>query len=642
MEWQVKSLGNAEGTAECGAGTVEVQRIRAAREFVVPEEGFSLHCTRGKLADSEDSFLFCYRKIRPDKENFILSARFTVTGTEEKAAAWQAGYGIFALDTAESGSLASRHRNMMAVGRFRMREPRICESGVRLVDGYTRADACGYDEKRTLDSSRTASFSNGEPLIRTGESYWFCLEKTDEGLKAAIRYMDQEQSFFIPGCDFLTRQDPDSIAVGFAVARDLKVKIEDISFTVSSGRISKTPADTIRLCIPDYPFSRSYPVPELAPETRLPPGDVFVSPYGKRSGKGFPWDPVDLQTALETADQDHAVVLMDGIYRPESPYYIAENRKGTDKNPIRLTAFHPGKAVIDGSGLQAELPVFILRGENWHLTGMIFRNSPNAGLFICGDSNTVELCEAYENRDTGILICAYPGSGHRPAGNRVLNCDSHDNRDGSLENADGFGAKLSAGEGNVFEGCIAHHNIDDGFDLYTKSVLGPIGAVSIRNCVAYSNGILTDGRTNTGGHGIGFKLGGEGQAVPHQVKNCVAYGNREAGFASNQNPSVRLEHVTAWENGKTPELFNIRLRSLQSVPEPDWSVVDSLPEKVYIEVGSNAGVLSVPNAENSGTERAEREKRKEIIRRELFSRADVSLKPSRKKNGNIELQDLFE
>ena len=133
---------------------------RAVRWFACGRlsAGFSLHCTRGKLADSEDSFLFCYRKIRPDKENFILSARFTVTGTEEKAAAWQAGYGIFALDTAESGSLASRHRNMMAVGRFRMREPRICESGVRLVDGYTRADACGYDEKRTLDSSRTASF----------------------------------------------------------------------------------------------------------------------------------------------------------------------------------------------------------------------------------------------------------------------------------------------------------------------------------------------------------------------------------------------------------------------------------------------------------------------------------------------------
>ena len=57
--------------------------------------------------------------------------------------------------------------------------------------------------------------------------------------------------------------------------------------------------------------------------------------------------------------------------------------------------------------------------------------------------------------------------------------------------ADGFAAKLTCGEGNRFYGCISHNNIDDGWDLYAKSVSGTIGSVTIENCVAYNNGWLT-------------------------------------------------------------------------------------------------------------------------------------------------------
>ncbi len=36
------------------------------------------------------------------------------------------------------------------------------------------------------------------------------------------------------------------------------------------------------------------------------------------------------------------------------------------------------------------------------------------------------------------------------------------------EDADGFAAKLTVGDGNVFDGCISYNNADDGWDLLLR------------------------------------------------------------------------------------------------------------------------------------------------------------------------------
>ena len=36
------------------------------------------------------------------------------------------------------------------------------------------------------------------------------------------------------------------------------------------------------------------------------------------------------------------------------------------------------------------------------------------------------------------------------------------------EDADGFAAKLTVGDGNVFDGCISYNNADDGWDFFAK------------------------------------------------------------------------------------------------------------------------------------------------------------------------------
>ena len=92
----------------------------------------------------------------------------------------------------------------------------------------------------------------------------------------------------------------------------------------------------------------------------------------------------------------------------------------------------------------------------------------------------------------------------RPRNNLVLNCDSYENLDQPTngENADGFAAKLRIGPGNVFRGCRAWNNADDGWDFFASD-----DVVAIDNCWAFLNGKVVSG-SNTAGDGNGFKLGG--------------------------------------------------------------------------------------------------------------------------------------
>ena len=203
------------------------------------------------------------------------------------------------------------------------------------------------------------------------------------------------------------------------------------------------------------------------------------------------------------------------------------------------------------------------------------------GMYIGGSYNTIEYCEFYNNRDTGLQLgrsySEYNSIYQWPSYNLIKNCTSHNNYDNETfgENADGFAAKLTVGFGNVFDGCIAYRNSDDGWDLYAKTDSGNIGTVIIYNCVAFENGYLEYTRDecnslfpeynksmdyHTGeksvnpymtrdGDGNGFKLGGsimEGDVV---LYNCLAYNNRMHGVTDNSNPGyIKTSYVTSYNN----------------------------------------------------------------------------------------------
>jgi len=117
----------------------------------------------------------------------------------------------------------------------------------------------------------------------------------------------------------------------------------------------------------------------------------------------------------------------------------------------------------------------------------------------------------------------------------VISAESHDNADSDGEDADGFAAKLTSGTGNVFRYTVSHNNIDDGWDLYTKTDTGAIGPVTIEDSLAYNNGTLSNGGQAGNGDRNGFKLGGEDISVNHVIRRNIAFKNGKHGFTYNRN-----------------------------------------------------------------------------------------------------------
>ena len=205
------------------------------------------------------------------------------------------------------------------------------------------------------------------------------------------------------------------------------------------------------------------------------------------------------------------------------------------------------------------------------------------GMYIGGSYNIVEGCEFYNNRDTGLQLGRSAGElgllNQWPSYNLIKNCTSYNNYDNETygENADGFAAKLTVGYGNIFDGCIAYRNSDDGWDLYGKPDSGNIGRVLIYNCVAFENGFIMQTQeefnnwfgdsfnvlapeidvreANThqfvtrDGDGNGFKLGGSTMAGDVYLENCLSFNNRMHGVTDNSNPGIiRLDGVTSYNN----------------------------------------------------------------------------------------------
>ena len=208
----------------------------------------------------------------------------------------------------------------------------------------------------------------------------------------------------------------------------------------------------------------------------------------------------------------------------------------------------------------------VVDGDYWYFEGINFYGAGDNGVLLAGNNNIFEKCVFEANRDSGLQISRYDTTAATkdlwPSNNLIINCTAFDNCDypdqgGTGENADGFAAKLTCGEGNVFDGCISYCNSDDGWDLFAKSATGPIGVITIRNCVSFGNGTLSNGVHYANGDMNGFKLGGSGVGTPHVVLNCLSFNNGATGFTDNNNPSgLTIMNATAWGNGKSAKKGN--------------------------------------------------------------------------------------
>ncbi len=381
---------------------------------------------------------------------------------------------------------------------------------------------------------------------------------------------------------------------------------------------------------------------------------MYVSSWGTPSAKGTAEDPLDLQTCLNYAQPGQVIVLQDGIYSPTESYQIGRNVNGRSDAMITLMAEHPGEVEIVGDNLGDAAEILGIGGSYWHVYGIDFAGSPGKGVSVAGNYNIVELCSVRNNKNTGLQISRMHGEPNDnemwPSYNLIKNCDAYDNCDDAHNDADGFAAKLTSGVGNTFYGCISHHNADDGWDLYAKSTTGKIGAVTIENCVAYSNGFLTtdnpDSEETKFGDGNGFKLGGENIYGGHTVINCIAYNNYSKGFTSNSCPDISVTDCTSYNNSLNGKAYNVSLYTRTSNTK-EWVLSGMLSVatngKTIGELGSSNGVLySLKDKSNylfDGSSSYNSEG--EMAEESWFANVDITVLPTRNEDGTIDMHGLL-
>lgn len=286
---------------------------------------------------------------------------------------------------------------------------------------------------------------------------------------------------------------------------------------------------------------------------------IYAAPEGRSTGSGTSSDPVDIYTAMKSVAPGQMIVLKGGTYALDKTVTIDRGVSGTTDARIYMIA-DPDSTSRPVLNFQRKCAGMILAGDYWYFQGFDVTGSANSlkGIQVSGSYNTLDDIMAYRNGNTGIQISRYKSTDGRsdwPSYNLILNCTSYLNADAGYEDADGFAAKLTIGEGNVFDGCIAAYNADDGWDLFAKVETGAIGQVVIQNCVAFKNGYVLDenGQEVDAGNGNGFKMGGSSISGHHILRNSVSFGNKAKGIDSNSCPDIEAYSSTSYNN----ESFNV-------------------------------------------------------------------------------------
>jgi len=299
--------------------------------------------------------------------------------------------------------------------------------------------------------------------------------------------------------------------------------------------------------------------------------EFWISPTGKDTATGTQADP--LFTLCDDTLKAGAcyklcpvggtcsggtIWVMDGTYKYGAvTQKIGSTKLGTASDPFNVFAVAGAKPVFDFTGMVVSTSSrgIQLAGDYWHLRGITVTKAGDTGIFIMGNNNTIEQCASHHNQDAGIVIGVNSSrTGASGANNLILNCDSYANYDPNTNggNADGFGAKENTGgTGNVFRGCRAWENSDDGFDFY-----GWGSPITVEDCWVMSQSTTLYG---SGSNGNGFKLGGNDVNAAHILKNLYAVGNganaksgdgNGNGFEANSNGAAMPCSGTcgAWSN----------------------------------------------------------------------------------------------
>ncbi len=298
-------------------------------------------------------------------------------------------------------------------------------------------------------------------------------------------------------------------------------------------------------------------------ETDGPPdveeADYYVAPDGDDMNPGTIDQPfATWQHLVDTLEPGQLGYIRGGVYplvgfRRDG---VNISNSGTPRAPIRLFVYPGEHATLDRASYtyDGSKYCFFHGGDWWHFRGFSVANVKidnldgstfATGLWVSGSHNVLELLDSHHHEGGGIALVG------TAADNLVLNSDSHDNYDSIAGggNADGFRASYldPSATGNVFSGCRAWWNSDDGYDLWETNA-----PVRIEDSWSFWNGFIP-GTETAAGNGDGFKCGRNDDGPLHVLTRCGAFENRARGFDSNGAAgALEWTNSIAYENGTVP------------------------------------------------------------------------------------------
>ncbi|HJS00942.1 MAG TPA: right-handed parallel beta-helix repeat-containing protein [Flavobacterium sp.] len=308
--------------------------------------------------------------------------------------------------------------------------------------------------------------------------------------------------------------------------------------------------------------------------------EFYVAPSGNDANDGSITAPVEtIKKAQELASTGDVVFIRGGHYKMREDQ-IAQTRgiwaylTKLDKNGISYLAYKNETPVFDYKNVKPEgrrIIAFLVSGNSIHVKGLeivgvqvtIKTHTQSECFEVRGSNNTLEQLKMHDNMAIGVYMLS--GSN-----NLILNCDAYNNWDSVSEggkggNTDGFGAHLEKGSiNNVFRGCRAWFNSDDGFDLINNAE-----PILLENCWAFYNGYSAGFISRADGNG--FKAGGYAKGrnpynnlianftpIPkNTIRFCLAVGNKQGGFYSNHHLEGNYWYNnTAYKNRVNYDMLN--------------------------------------------------------------------------------------